>query len=293
MSVGVDITFPTATHLYGLPEHATAFRLKGTHAQGDDKSQYQDPYRLYNLDVFEYELNEPMALYGSVPYMVAHGKNWTGGVMFLNAAEMWIDVEIVGEPGNTNKVKKVLNKLQSGFLAKPISFIKQYLPEGVRNLLGNAVGEDTPAPPPPPPRDPVGKEPHANTHWIAETGLLDIFMFPGSAGLNPSLLSTTTKTDPFRALHAQYARLTGTSVLPPMFSAAYHQCRWNYMDEEDVRTVDAGFDKENIPMDVLWLDIEHTDGKRYFTWDAHKFPNSTGMVDALSVRGRKVGLRRF
>ena len=31
-----------------------------------------DPYRLYNLDVFEYELNNPMALYGSVPVMLAH-----------------------------------------------------------------------------------------------------------------------------------------------------------------------------------------------------------------------------
>ena len=31
-----------------------------------------DPYRLYNLDVFEYELYNPMALYGSVPYMIAH-----------------------------------------------------------------------------------------------------------------------------------------------------------------------------------------------------------------------------
>ena len=31
-----------------------------------------DPYRLYNLDVFEYELYNPMALYGSIPYMLAH-----------------------------------------------------------------------------------------------------------------------------------------------------------------------------------------------------------------------------
>ena len=31
-----------------------------------------DPYRLYNLDVFEYELNNPMALYGSVPVLYAH-----------------------------------------------------------------------------------------------------------------------------------------------------------------------------------------------------------------------------
>jgi alpha-glucosidase (family GH31 glycosyl hydrolase) len=47
-----------------------------------------------------------------------------------------------------------------------------------------------------------------------------------------------------------------------LFSLAYHQCRWNYNDEDDVKTVDAGLDQWDIPYDVLWLDIEHTDGKR-------------------------------
>ena len=28
-------------------------------------------------------------------------------------------------------------------------------------------------------------------------------------------------------------------------------------------SVDAGFDEYDIPMDVIWLDIEHTDGKKY------------------------------
>lgn len=27
-------------------------------------------------------------------------------------------------------------------------------------------------------------------------------------------------------------------------------------------SVDEGFDEHDIPYDVLWLDIEHTDGKR-------------------------------
>jgi len=31
-----------------------------------------DPYRLYNLDVFEYEVDSKMALYGSIPLMLAH-----------------------------------------------------------------------------------------------------------------------------------------------------------------------------------------------------------------------------
>jgi len=29
-----------------------------------------------------------------------------------------------------------------------------------------------------------------------------------------------------------------------------------------VGSVDAGFDEHDIPLDVIWLDIEHTDGKR-------------------------------
>ena len=29
--------------------------------------------------------------------------------------------------------------------------------------------------------------------------------------------------------------------------------------------VEKGFEDLDYPYDVLWLDIEHTDGKRYFT----------------------------
>ena len=48
-----------------------------------------------------------------------------------------------------------------------------------------------------------------------------------------------------------------------MFALAYHQSRWNYNDEDDVRSVDEGFDRHDIPLDVIWLDIEYTDRKKY------------------------------
>ena len=54
---------------------------------------------------------------------------------------------------------------------------------------------------------------------------------------------------------AQYAALTGTTSLPPLFALGYHQCRWNYKDEADVRAVHGRFEEEDIPYDVLWLDI--------------------------------------
>lgn len=51
-----------------------------------------DPYRLYNLDVFQYELFNPMALYGAVPVMLAHNGQRTTGMFWLNAAETWVDI---------------------------------------------------------------------------------------------------------------------------------------------------------------------------------------------------------
>jgi mannosyl-oligosaccharide alpha-1,3-glucosidase len=86
----------------------------------------------------------------------------------------------------------------------------------------------------------------------------------------------------------QYALLTGTTQLPPLFSIGYHQCRWNYNDEQDVKSVNAGFEEHQLPMDVLWLDIEHTNGKRYFTWDSLKFPNPEQMTQHLASYGRKL-----
>ena len=102
---------------------------------------------------------------------------------------------------------------------------------------------------------------------MSETGIIDMFVLLGPKPKDVS---------------RQYMALTGPTPLPPEFSIAYHQCRWNYNDQKDVVTVSAKFDEHDIPMDIMWLDIEHTDGKKYFTWDARKFPDSLGMVQ---VRG--------
>lgn len=86
MAVAMDWNFVGFDHVYGIPEHADSFALK-------DTKGHSDPYRLYNLDVFEYELNSPMALYGSVPMMLAHSAQRTIGLLWLNPSETWIDIE--------------------------------------------------------------------------------------------------------------------------------------------------------------------------------------------------------
>ena len=108
---------------------------------------------------------------------------------------------------------------------------------------------------------------------MTESGILDLFIF-----LGPSPKSIST----------QLSIVTGSPAMPQLFAISYHQCRWNYNDEVDVKEVDAAFDRYQIPYDVLWLDIEHTDGKKYFTWDSVKFPNPVEMMQGLAKVGRKM-----
>ena len=45
----------------------------------------------------EYELWNPMALYASIPFMMAHNAKNSVGLFWLNAAEGWIDVKKGGQ----------------------------------------------------------------------------------------------------------------------------------------------------------------------------------------------------
>lgn len=78
------------------------------------------------------------------------------------------------------------------------------------------------------------------------------------------------------------------NIVLQLFALGYHQSRWNYNDQDDVTNVVANFDAYNLPVDVMWLDIEYTNGKKYFTWDPVKFANPQEMVSNLTSTGRKL-----
>lgn len=228
-SFGIDFTFHNSENVYGLPEHAIDFDLPATKGYQINR----DPYRLYNLDVFEYELDSEMALYGAVPLIYSHDPSKTVAVFWLNAAETWIDIEKFG-------------------LAKK---------QGVIGNILNAIGKDN------------SEKKSVVSHFMSESGVLDTFIMMGS--------------DP-KSVIKQYKTITGGAQLPPLFSIAYHQCRWNYKSQEDVASVNQGFEDNSIPVDVIWLDIEHTDGKKYFTWDNNHFSKPQEMQDNLASYGRKM-----
>lgn len=77
-SMGVDISFPFAKYVYGIPERTASFSLRDT-ADVDGQS-LSEPYRLYNLDVSGYELDDPLGLYGAVPLLIGRDHKTVAGI---------------------------------------------------------------------------------------------------------------------------------------------------------------------------------------------------------------------
>ncbi|GAA6028173.1 hypothetical protein JCM8097_006897 [Rhodosporidiobolus ruineniae] len=232
-SLSVDITFPGYEHVYGIPEHASTLSLKTT--RGGDGA-YTDPYRLYNLDVFEYEVDSEMALYGSVPFLQAHRAGSTVGVFLANAAEMWVDVT---KSSTSKAIASAYKKAKKG-------------------TTGDDAGPGSTT---------------TSTHWIAESGILDLFVYLGPSALD---------------ILDQYTHLTGRAQMPQYFGLGYHQSRWNYNNEDDVQTVQEKFDEFDIPLDEITLDIEYAAEHKYFIWDRRNFPTPEKMQEKLAERGRKL-----
>jgi alpha-glucosidase len=85
-----------------------------------------------------------------------------------------------------------------------------------------------------------------------------------------------------------YTWLTGRTALPPLWALGYHQCRWYRYTQEAVEELGRRHREEGIPCDALWLDIDHMDGYRVFTWDAGAFPDPSAMCAGLERDGFRV-----
>ena len=81
----------------------------------------------------------------------------------------------------------------------------------------------------------------------------------------------------------------GETPIPNIFSIGYHQSRFSYEDLNDAKIIDKKFDDYNIPYESIWFDIDHTDNKKYFTYDKQKYPieKLKNFYEDLDKKGRK------
>ncbi len=85
----------------------------------------------------------------------------------------------------------------------------------------------------------------------------------------------------------RFTRLTGKAEMPPLWALGYHQCKWSYYPESNVRAICQKMRALDIPCDAIYLDIDYMDGFRCFTWDNEKFPNPKKMISDLESDGFK------
>ncbi len=84
-----------------------------------------------------------------------------------------------------------------------------------------------------------------------------------------------------------YTYLTGRAPLPQLWTLGYHQSRWGYCCEEDVRGIAENMRKHKIPCDAVHLDIDYMRGYRVFTVDKEKFPDIRGLTEDMG----RIGMR--
>jgi alpha-glucosidase len=85
-----------------------------------------------------------------------------------------------------------------------------------------------------------------------------------------------------------YTDLTGRPhEMPALWTLGYHQCKWSYYPESNVKAIAAKFRKLKIPCDAIYLDIDYMEGFRCFTWNKEYFPDPKRMVKELADDGFK------
>ncbi|PWX50100.1 glycoside hydrolase family 31 protein [Clostridium perfringens] len=82
-----------------------------------------------------------------------------------------------------------------------------------------------------------------------------------------------------------YTTLTGRMEMPPLWSLGYQQCRFSYFSQEEVRELVKTFEEKDIPLDVVYLDIDYMDGFRVMTFKTPNFDDAAGLIGDLKEKG--------
>ncbi len=104
------------------------------------------------------------------------------------------------------------------------------------------------------------------------SGSLDLYLIPGPRPID---------------VMRRFLALTGQPSMPPLWALGYHQCRWGYESEADIREVADGFHKRRLPLGAMWLDIDYMEAYKVFTFSRKRFPKPERLVRDLKARGTR------
>lgn len=90
--------------------------------------------------------------------------------------------------------------------------------------------------------------------------------------------------DSLKEIVRQFRQLIGRSYIAPRWALGYGQSRWGYENAEDIRAVCRNYREKQIPLDMIYVDIDYMNGFRDFTINEDRFPDFEGFVQEMKAQ---------
>lgn len=79
----------------------------------------------------------------------------------------------------------------------------------------------------------------------------------------------------------QFRKIIGSSYIPPKFAFGFGQSRWGYVNAEDIDRVVDGYRGNQIPIDMVYMDIDYMEQYKDFTVNEERFPDFPAYVKKM------------
>ncbi len=83
----------------------------------------------------------------------------------------------------------------------------------------------------------------------------------------------------------QFRQLIGRSYIAPKWAFGYGQSRWGYKSADEIREVAEEYRSRNIPIDIIYLDIDYMERFKDFTVNEDTFPDFDDFCAEMKSKG--------
>ncbi|MCR5203172.1 MAG: alpha-glucosidase [Lachnospiraceae bacterium] len=102
------------------------------------------------------------------------------------------------------------------------------------------------------------------------------------------IIIKSNKKKDYEKVIKTFREIIGKSYVPPKWGFGYGQSRWGYRDEADIRAVRDGYKKHNIPLSMIYMDIDYMEDYKDFTVSSERFPDFKSFVESMKDDGIKL-----
>lgn len=84
-----------------------------------------------------------------------------------------------------------------------------------------------------------------------------------------------------------YTYLTGRAPMQQLWTLGFHQSRWGYRSEKEIRGIAENFKKYELPCDCIHFDIDYMDHYKVFTWNQDTYEDGRKVISDFRDMGIK------